>query len=142
MRKLAHVRLPGYGMPTWAYPRYVTPGPAQTITLLDVPSIKRDNLPTRFDPYTGVVDTFEPQTLPSITRQSRLGSFHASNPGVFQSYFRVRWEGLTGLTANLEEGARALQPNQNPNIRGTKEGQAIMTYDPWPSAGELYPKAL
>lgn len=129
-------------MPTWAYPRYVTPGPAQTITLLDVPSIVGGAGVTGFDPYTGLVDSHIPQTLPSSTRVSRLGSFHASNPSVFQSYFRVRWEGLTGLTANLEQGTRSLSPTPNPSIAGTKEGQAIMSYNPWPSAGEIWPKAL
>lgn len=142
LRKLAHVSLPGYGQPTWAEPRWVTPGPAQTITLLDAPTAEWPSHVTAYTPEGGVKEVGPPLTLPSATRKPRIAAFHASNPAVFQSYFRVHFESMFGATANLAQGARSLQPNKNPNARGKTDGQAIMTYDPWPSAGELYPKAL
>ena len=141
-RRLAHLTQLEAGEPFWAYPRYITPGPAQTMTVLDQPDGVSAASVNRFNPSTGVVETFVPQSLPSSTRVPRIAAFHASNPAIFQSYFRVRWEGLTGLSANLEEGARSLQPNKNPNAKGKAEGQALMSYNPWPSAGELYPKAI
>lgn len=138
-RKLAHIRLPGYGQAMWAYPRWVTPGPAQTLSIYDQPDGAYAAGVTLSSPYFPVISPGEHTTLPTMTRRPRIAAFHASNPVVFQSYFRVRWEGLTGLSANLEEGARTLQPNRNPNARGRAEGQAIMQYNPVPSAGELWP---
>ncbi len=142
MRKIAHVGLPSQGMPMWAYPRWVTPSPAQTQTVLDQAEAHGGTNVNRWSEFTGLVGTHVPQTLPSSTRVPRIAAFHASNPAVFQSYFRVRWESMFGAAANLQMGSRRVNQIPNPFIPGTKEGQAIMTYDPWPSAGELYPKAL
>lgn len=136
MRKLAHIRSPGYGLRTWSGARWFTPGPAHEITLLDVPEITAPTGMTRWTPN----GMFVPKEIPC--RPARLASFHMTNPAVFQSYFKTDFSDLFGARANLEEGARVLTSHGSPLAIGRAEGQAIMQYDPFPSAGEIYPKAL
>lgn len=133
-RKLAHIRLPGYGQRTWSGARWITPGPSLSRSVYDVPSI---TLPPRVTKWTqnGV---FTPVPFPA--REARISAMQISNPLPFQSYFRVHWEGMFGASANLSEGARSLPFRGTPNAPGQAEGQALIPYNPWPSATDVYPK--
>lgn len=142
VRKLAHVRARGYGNRTFSGARWITPGPVQAITLYDVPDPSRSAGVTRWSPETGRVSPTPSQTLPSMTRSPRTQAIRVTNPLVFQSYFKVHWESLFGARANLKEGARVVKFQASPFAPGKAEGQALMDYNPFPSAGELYPKAL
>lgn len=145
MRSLAFFRDGRMGSRSWEGARQITPGPTRTMQIqANTPVDMREPGITR---QTQVGSDATPEhytaTAPYPVAQS-TGGFWISDPGVFQSYFKVHWEGLFGMRANLAEGTRRLTPLPNPSIRGTKEGQAIMPYNPWPSGSMLvgeYPGA-
>ena len=146
--RLAHIRDPestlqagrGSGGRMWGgQARTITPFPARTVQLHDEPS---QRLHPGVTLKTGSGDDYNPEAyaapVPAPVRPSRSSGF-ISSPLPFQSYFRVRWEDLAGLRANLEEGTRKMSPLYNPNARGAAEGQALIAYNPWPSASQLAP---
>lgn len=132
-RKLAHVRSPGYGQRTWSGARWVTPGPVQAINLLDQVEI---TLPSKVTKYTPN-GTFTP--TPTPVRPALLASFRMTSPLVFQSYFKVHWEDMFGARANLSDGARQLPFRGTRQAAGRAEGQALIDYQPFPAATDLFP---
>ncbi len=145
MRSLAFFRDERMGSRIWEGARQITPGPTRTLQVqANTPEHMRESNMTR---QTQLGSDSTPahyvDTPPYPTKQSTAGYF-VSDPNVFQSYFKVHWEDLFGMSARLSEGTRRLSPLPNPSIRGTKEGQAIMPYNPWPSGSQLvaeYPGA-
>jgi hypothetical protein len=139
-RQLAFFRTPGDGHRYW-------PGDAITIT----------PFPSRTVQFHGVESSVLP---PNVTRRIRDGSDtyaaeyaadaanparpavmqgFVSSPVPFQSYFKVHWEDMFGARADLASGTRRMTPLANPAARGRAEGQAVMAYNPWPSASQLAP---
>lgn len=140
-RTLAHMRDPRMGARIWAGARTITPGPTRTLQLqANTPVEMKETGMTR---QTQLGSDFTPEhyvdTPPYPTKHS-TGGFFISDPSVFQSYFKVHWEDLFGMSANLKEGTRRLSPLANPNARGRAEGQAITAYNPWPSGSQLAPE--
>lgn len=133
MRKLAHIRARGYGLRTWSGARWFTPGATRLIQFYDAPTATRPTNATRWTPN----GTFTP--VPVGCRPANMSAFRLTDPAIFQSAFKVRWEDMFGARANLEEGARQLPFRGSPSAPGRAEGQALIGYDPFPSAGELYP---
>lgn len=147
--RLAHLKDPeavlmggrGAGGRVWGgNARVITPFPTRTVQLHKQPQ-QRDY--PRVTEAAGNGDDFRPAyyaaPVPADVRPSNASGF-VSSPLPFQSYFRVHWEDLAGLRANLEEGTRKLAPLYNPNAKGAAEGQPIQGYNPWPSASQLAPQ--
>lgn len=140
--RLAHLRdaMTGASGRAWAGAAQITPGPTRTFQIQEVPEHTLDPEVTRAGTlgtdYTDAVYVVE---KPAPVRPSNLGSFFVSDPGPFQSYFKVHWEDMFGASANLKQGARRLTPLPNPNAPGKAEGQAIQQFNPWPSASQLNP---
>lgn len=132
MRKLAHVRAPGYGSRTWSGARWFTPGPVQDVEILDAPELTVPSRVTKWTPN----GTFVP--VPTPCRPARLASFRMTNPAIFQSYFRTNWGELTGASANLTRNALSFGGTRAP--MGRAEGQPLIPYDPFPASTDLYPK--
>jgi hypothetical protein len=140
-RTLAHMRDPHMGARIWAGARQITPGPTRTMQIqANTPEEMRETGMTR---QTQLGSDFTPEhyvdTPPYPTKHSTAG-FFVSDPGVFQSYFKVHWEDMFGMSADLAGGTRRLSPLANPGVRGSKEGQAIIPYNPWPSGSQLVPE--
>jgi hypothetical protein len=139
MRRLAHMRDIEGGARIWAGARTITPGPSRSILLLAMPEetlpseiTRRQQLGSQGSPAHYTIAPEYP------TKHPVMSSYFLSDPTVFQSYFKVHWEDMFGMSANLEEGARSLHQLPNRNARGRAEGQALQQYNPWPSASDLY----
>jgi hypothetical protein len=129
------------GASIWAGARYITPLRSRTVQLHDVPTAVFPSEVARKSQEGTSVTPAHYDIPPDVPVQAPvMGSFFLSDPSIFQSYFRVRWEGLFGARANLAEGTRRMTPNANPNARGRAEGQAILPYNPWPSASQINPQ--
>lgn len=149
MRKLAFIRLQGYGNRTWDRPRYMIPGVSPSHSIYDAPEdVKVDAVGDHNTPYlenargfTRVTDDYPVEELTS-TRTPRIGAQFSSLAAmrVFQSTFQTNWDHLF-IDPNFSE-LRQLNVNYNPNQQGSKEQQRATVYNPWPSAGALYPKAV
>lgn len=139
MRTLAHLRDPRMGARIWAGAAKITPGPTRTIQVHAAQEVELESSMTRQTQYGTDFTPAHYVDTPDYPTKTPVTSFFVSDPTVFQSYFKVHWEDMFGASANLKEGTRRLTPLPNPTIRGTKEGQAIMDYNPWPSAGQLAP---
>lgn len=143
MRKLAHVRALGYGLRIWDSPRYMIPGVSPSHSVYDVPDgFAHDTDFPRL--HAGVYNAHERQPLtdPSANRQPRIGAQFSSFAAlpIFQSAFATNWSHMT-IRPNLDS-TRALAVNNNRNAYGRAEMQRATSYNPWPSAGDIYPKAI
>lgn len=139
-RGYAHLRNPNMGARIWQGARYITPNRSRTVELHNLP---QNVLPPEVARQTQLGSDFTAAeyTLPEQypVRPPRLSSLFVSDPRLFQSYFKVHWEDLLGSRANLEEGTRRMTPLANPVAPGRAEGQAILPYNPFPSASALNP---
>lgn len=135
------MRDPRMGATIWDGARYITPNPSRTFQLH---SAEEDTLPygatRQVQRGTDATPAEYVSTPTTPHRAALLGSYFLSDPAVFQSYFKVRWDDMFGMRANLAEGTRSLQQLPNPQARGKAEGQAIQPYNPWPSASQLNPQ--
>lgn len=140
--RLAHLRDPqamSEGR-AWAGARTITPGPARTFQLHNVPEHTLDTeVPSRGTLGTDYTPAVYNSRQPAPVRPANMGSYFLSDQSVFQSYFKVHWEDMFGMSANLKQGTRRLTPLANPNAPGRAEGQALQQFNPWPSASQLSP---
>jgi hypothetical protein len=145
MRKLAHIRLPGHGLRTWDSPRYFTPGVSPSHSIYDHPEMVSDDGFYNAEIRAGFVEQRERVQLtnPTLTRQGRIGAQFSSLAAaqIFQGGWATSWAHLQPMRVAIEEG-RQLNTNFNPNAPGRAEQQRATIYNPWPSAGALYPKAI
>ena len=140
-RKLAFMRHAGSGATIWDGARYITPGPSRTMQLHDTPQNVWDSEITKKTQDGTSVSPAHYDAVPTVpVSQPVMGSYFLSDPLIFQSYFKVRWEDLHGARANLAEGTRSLTPLANPFAPGRAEGQPIQPYNPWPSNSQLSPQ--
>lgn len=142
-RKIAGFRLPGFGQRTWANPVYNIPGVSPSVSVYDRDEIERPTNMTHWSP-NGV---FTPHTVePVMDTVARVGAYFDSAPAgaCWQSGWKTRWTGTewAGMIARLDSADTQLNTNFNPLAPGSKEQQRATVYDPWPSAGALYPKAV
>lgn len=141
-RKIAHFRLPGMGNRMWSYPRYIIPGVSPSVSVYDHPTVMVPSHMTRWTPNGTFVP--QPARLNEDTVE-RASAVFTSLPAqhIFQGGWVTRWTGSpwAGTIARLSD-ARQLNVNANPNAPGSKEQQRATVYDPWPSAGAIFPKAV
>jgi hypothetical protein len=142
-RKVAGFRLPGYGNRTWSYPVYTIPGVSPSVSYYDV---NEAVIPTNMtDSHENGL--YVPENVPPVMdTRPRIGATFSSLPAgrIWQSGWKTRWTGTewAGMIARLSDSDRQLNTNFNPLAPGSKEQQRATVYDPWPSAGALYPKAV
>ncbi len=138
---LAHLRHPEAGRTVWAGARYITPGPSRTVQFHDLPQPVLDSEVTVKTQEGTSVSPAHYTVVPEVPVSNPvMGSYFLSDPAVFQSYFKVRWEDMHGARADLAEGTRRMTPLANPNARGRAAGQAILPYQPYPAATDIYPQ--
>jgi len=144
VKKLAHVRSLGFGNRIWASPRYIIPGVSLSHAAFNLAQVNY-NEGFSGGPSGGSELTHRllGPVEPSTTRRAEIASQFSSLAALpsFQSFGNLHWSnGLAGVMARPDHPA--LNANFNPNTPGSKEQQRATTYDPWPSAGALYPKAI
>lgn len=143
--KLAGVRYPGFGLRTWDSPRYQIPGVSPSHVTYNIDEDDHDEgFHTRQHAGVHTEHGRRALTSPSITRNAVVASQFSSLAAlpIFQSFANVRWsQSLAGVIARPDHPALSGK-NWNPNAQGAQEMQKIQPYDPWPSSGVLYPKAL
>lgn len=138
--RLAHFRHPEEGESIWDGSRWITPGPSPTVQFHDTPIPVLDSEVTIKTQEGTSVSPAHYTTVPEVPVQNPvMGSYFLSDPVIWQSYFQVRWEHLHGARADLAEGTRKLTPLANPNAPGRAAGQALMPYNPYPAATDIYP---
>lgn len=148
MRKLAFMRSPQGGAPMWnGHVRYQIPGVSPSHSVYDTnDGYAHDDFNPSVQVRAGEITTRgrHAVTMPTTTRQTRIGAQFSSLAAgaVWQSAFSPTWEHLIpGTRPNLGE-LRTLNMNNNPNTYGSLEQQRATVYNPWPSAGAIYPKAI
>lgn len=134
-RKLAFIRQPGFGNRAWDSPRYITPGVSRSFSVYDLPTVAAPTNVTHWTPN----GTFDPN--PQAARLAHEGAMFNSAPNAlyFQGFANLNWS-AGAMRPILMPGA--LQQNFNPNVVGSKEQQRATVYEPWPSAGAIFPKSL
>src|SRR5574337_1187187 len=93
--RYAHLRDPRFGATIWDGARYITPGPARTMQLHDLPvHVYEPEVARRTQEGTDYTPAYYnmPPTVP--VRMPLLGSYFLSDPRPFQSYFKVHWEDM------------------------------------------------
>lgn len=144
VRKLAFIRATGYGNRTWDSPRYMIPGVSPSHSVYDQPIIELSSCLHHEETEGISVDRIrQPVDEFTATRRPRIGAQFSSLAALpaFQSFANLHWStSLAGVIARPDH--TPLAKNYNPNQQGSKEQQRATVYNPWPSAGALYPKAV
>ncbi len=143
MRKLAHIRSLGYGLRMWDSPRYYTPGLSLSHSIYDRETVSGDEqVHERVRQGVFTMQQRMPITDPTMNRSPRIGAQFSSlaQMGSWQSGWQTNWDHLYSRP-NLSE-TRTLTQNNTRNAKGRAEGQRATVYNPWPSSGALYPKAI
>ncbi len=128
------------GSRIWSGARWITPGPTRTAMHYQLPEETMETGLTRQTQLGSDATPAHYVDTPPYPTKHPVATVFISDPHVFQSYFKVHWEDMFGLKANLEQGTRRLSPLANPVARGAAEGQAIIPYNPWPSGSQLRPE--
>lgn len=144
LRKIAFVRQPGFGGRAWAGARYAIPGISPSHSLYDFEGMSEDT-GIHYRVHNNVQTTTDPRgpKEPTMNRSPRVGAQFSSLAAlpIFQSGWQTRWS-YPGPPLPVPRLTRQLNMNNNPNAPGRAEQQRATVYDPWPSAGALYPKAV
>jgi len=143
-KKLAHVRALGYGNRAWAGAIYSIPGVSPSHPAFNLPEVAYDE-GFHTTQAGGMIETHVRQatTAPTMSRNATIGSQFSSLAAlpVFQSFANLHWsQNMGALMARPDHPA--LNVDNNPNQYGSKEQQRGTSYNPWPSAGALYPKVI
>lgn len=115
---------------------YITPGISGSVSVYDVAEDSGPTNVTRWTPNEFSSPT--PQQARPARRSANFDSM--GNAGRFQGYWNTSFASNYGQTAKPQH--TALTKNNNPNTYGSKEQQAATVYNPWPSAGAIFPKAV
>ncbi|CAB4336737.1 unannotated protein [freshwater metagenome] len=115
---------------------YVTPGISGSVSVYDVPEDSGPTNVTRWTPNEFTSPT--PQHARPARRSANFSSL--ANASRWQGGWSTSFASHYGQTAKPQH--TALTKNNNPNTYGSKEQQRATVYNPWPSAGALYPKAV
>lgn len=116
---------------------YITPGISGSVSVYDVPEDAGPTNVTRWTPNEFTSPT--PQQARPARRSANFDSM--GNAQRFQGYWNTSFASNYGQTAKPPHTPLSGK-NWNPNQAGSKEQQRATVYNPWPSAGALYPKAV
>jgi hypothetical protein len=158
-RRLAHLRVIGYGARGWGRSRNGLAGQTRAQSVYDSPSYVKDTGEGGEYRYSNGVETSHvraPVQELTTTRAARIGSQYdsAANALIWQGTFAANW---TGPFAFAENGGEQQGPLSNPIMRpphtaltnafnpaalGTKELHRATVYQPYPASGDIYPKVI
>jgi hypothetical protein len=145
LRHLAHIRVLGYTPRTWNAPTYHTPGVSQSHSVYDVAELEHDDFADDSQIRAGMFTQRDRLPVKELTanREPRISAQFSSlaQARSWQGGWQVNWSTHYLMRPQIAE-TRTLTQNNNRNAYGRAEQQRATIYNPWPSAGALYPKAV
>jgi len=136
-RKLAFISSPGpCNTSLFGNAVYVTPGISRSVSVYDAPEDSGPTNMTRWTPNEFTSPT--PQAARPARRSANFSSL--ANASRWQGAWNTSFAGHYGQTAKPQH--TALTKNNNRNAYGSKEQQRATVYNPWPSAGAIFPKSV